>query len=46
MYLEAKITENGRKNVFGNEETRKQVPLMFLDVKKLTGSQQWGFWTI
>ena len=36
MYLQVKMPENGRKNIFRNKEITNKVPLMFLDVKVLT----------
>ena len=36
MYLQVKMPENGKKNVFSDEETTNKVPLMLLDVKVLT----------
>ena len=38
MYLHVEMSENGRKNVFRDEQTTNKVPLVFLDVKVLT---QW-----
>ena len=37
MYLQVKIPENGRKNVFRDKQTTNKVAVMFLDVKVLTG---------
>ena len=36
MYLQVKMPENGRKNVFRDKQTRRKVPVMFLDVKVVT----------
>ena len=38
MYLQVKMSENGRKTVFRDEKTTNKVTLVFLDVKVLT---QW-----
>ena len=37
MYLQVKIPENGRKNVFRDKQTTNKVSVVFLDVKVLTG---------
>ena len=36
MHLLVKKQENGRKNIFRENQTTKKVPLMFFDVKVLT----------
>ena len=36
MYLQVKMPENGRKNVFSDKQTTNKLPLMFLDAKVLT----------
>ena len=43
MYFEVEIPENGTKNMFRDKETTKKVPLMFLDVKLVTESEQLRF---
>ena len=35
MDFEAKMLQNGRKNIFRDEEKTKKVPLIFLDIKVL-----------
>ena len=34
--FQVKMTENGRKNIFTDNQTTNKVPLMFLDLKALT----------
>ena len=46
MYFEVEIPENGTKNMFRDKETTKKVPLMFLDVKLVTESEQLRFWAL
>ena len=36
MYLQVKMPENGRKNVFSDKQTTNKLPLIFLDAKVLT----------
>ena len=36
MNFQVKMLENGRKNIFKENETTNKVALMFLDVKGLT----------
>ena len=36
MYLQVKMSENGRKNLFRDEQTTNKVAVLFLDVKVLT----------
>ena len=36
MYFQVEMLENGRKNIFREKQTVKQLPLMFLYVKVLT----------
>ena len=36
MNFHVKISENGRNNIFREKQTKKKVPLPFLDVKVLT----------
>ena len=36
MTFSFKVPENGRKKIFRNKQTTKNVPLIFLDVKALT----------
>ena len=36
MYLQVKMPENGRKNVFRDKLITSKVPVMFLDVKVVT----------
>ena len=36
MYLQAKMPENGRRNVFRDKQTTNKVPMMFLDSNVLT----------
>ena len=33
MFFQAKVPENGRKNIFRKYQTKKKVPLTFLHVK-------------
>ena len=40
------MPENGRKNIFSDNETTNKVPMIFLDAKVLTESEQWRFWTL
>ena len=35
MHFQVKMSENGRKEMFRDKQTRKKVLLMFLDVKVL-----------
>ena len=35
MYFQVKMPENGRKNMFRDEQTTHKVPLMLLDIKIL-----------
>ena len=37
MHFQIKMPENRSKNIFRGKQGRNQVPLMFLDVKVLTG---------
>ena len=36
MTFSVKVPENGRKKIFKDKQTAKNVPLMFLDIKVLT----------
>ena len=36
MYVQVKVPENGKKNIFRDKETTNKIPLMFLDVNVLT----------
>ena len=36
MYFQLKVPENDRKYIFKEEQTRKRIPLIFLDVNVLT----------
>ena len=36
MHFQVKTSENGRKNIFRDKQTKNKVPLMFLHVKVLT----------
>ena len=36
MHIQVKVPENGRINIFRDQQTTNKVPLMFLDVKVLT----------
>ena len=38
MYLQVKMPENSRRNMFRDKHTTKKVPLIFLGVKVLTES--------
>ena len=46
MHFQVKIQENGRKNISGDKQTGKKVPLLFLHVKVLTERQQLHFWAL
>ena len=45
-YLQIKMPQNRRNNVFRSKQATKKAPLMFLDVKKLEETQQWRSSTI
>ena len=36
MYLQVKVLENGTKNVFSDEQTRRKISLALLDLKMRT----------
>ena len=36
MYLQVKMPQNHRKNIFKDKQTTNKVPVIFLDVKVLT----------
>ena len=35
MHFHVKMPQNGKKNIFREEETKNKIPLMFLDAKIL-----------
>ena len=46
MYLQIKMPQNSRNNVFRSKQTPNKVRLMFLDVEKLNERSQWHTPTI
>ena len=40
-YLQIKMPQNARNNVFRSKQTIKKVPMMFLDVEKLDEKHQY-----
>ena len=46
MHFQLEMLENRRKNIFRDEETRNKVPLMLLDVKVLTKTQELHYWRL
>ena len=45
-YLQMKVPQKMRSNVFKTKHTIKKTPPMFLDVKALTQRRQLRFWTL
>ena len=46
MHFQVKMLENVRKNIFKDKQTKKKIPLMFLDVKVITERKQFYFCTL
>ena len=46
MYLQVKMQENGRKDIFREMQTTNKVQLIFLDVKMFTERSHWRLWML
>ena len=46
MHLQVNIPDNGRKNIFKDKQTAKNVPLIFLDLNVLMETQILWFWNL